>query len=739
MATRKLQGSEPSIGNADDAAPSLLDQSTTEPRKGTETPQRRHNRLMSWFETEMRRQSHNRYQMALDEDYYDSIQWLPEEAAEVKARGQNPVVYNETKPMIDWLIGIERRTRTDFTVFSLHDDSKEADEDAKCKTKLLKYLSEVNRIPSERSVAADDTFKAGLGWTEIGISPDPEEEPIFFRAESWRNMLYDSLATNRDLQDGRYQFRFRCVDLDVAVAFFPDKEDELRRAVVGRGDDHYMEWWNGRPIEEYDTPQSMPGKYAMFDSDAWTRNDRERVLLIECWHMDYARAKKSDPVRKQMFVTIMTEKDEILHAKSPYKHNRYPFVPHWCYRRKKDNAPYSPIRPVRGPQDGLNKRISKSLFVLSSNMVVAEAGAFDSKVMSAEEARDEAQNPDAFILLANGGMGKFKAERQNDIAEGHLKLAQVDQSIIRNASGVSDQTLNRTDVNQSGIALQRRSDQGSQLTAEIFDNLFFARQSEGEIMVSLIEQFYTEPKIFSIAGDRNKRDYVRINQPGPNGQRLNDITARKAQFSIGEQAWKQTLQEAAFEQMMELLNNLAAVAPGVVMALLDVTFELADLPNKQTILQRIRSVTGTTDPDEPMSPEQQQAVAQNKQQASLKAELELRQLMNMVTEAQQKGVNLNAQTIKTRMETLYVAMQAAQVVATVPHVTTAADNMLASTGFQDEHPAAAPAAPGPGGQAEVPQLDAPDANAPMPQPALADGAATGIETPAGDGIQTGAQ
>jgi hypothetical protein len=195
--------------------------------------------------------------------------------------------------------------------------------------------------------------------------------------------------------------------------------------------------------------------------------------------------------------------------------------------------------------------------------------------------------------------------------------------------------------------------------------------------------------------------------------------------------------ESMFGQMMELLNNLATVAPGVVMALLDVTFELADIPNKQTVLQRIRSVTGTTDPDEPMSPEQQAAMAQNKRQAALKAELEMRQLLNMVTEAQLKGENLNAQTIKTRMETLYVAMQAAQVVATVPHVTDAADNMLASSGFTDEHPAARP---GPGGEPEIPDGGEPSpVNPNPPQPSLAGGAATGIETPAGDGIQPGGQ
>lgn len=700
------------------------------------SPVDRHRRLMSWFDQEMRRQSLNRFQMALDEDYYDSMQWQADEAAEVKSRGQNPVVYNETKPMIDWLIGVERRTRTDFKVYS-RDDSPEGDEDAKNKTKLLKYIADVNRSEFERSDAADDTFKAGLGWTEVGISPDPEDEPIYHRFESWRNMLYDSLGTRRDLEDSRYLFRFRIVDLDVAIAYFPNKEQQLRASCVGRNGDHYMEFWNGTPIEEIELPMALPGKYTMFDSDAWANNVRDRVLLMECWHYEYTRETRGgagtvDRVRKKMHCTVMTEKHEILHVPSPYDHNKYPFIPHWCYRRKRDNAPYGPVRPVRGPQDSLNKRMSKALFVLSTNQTWMEKGAIDPKVMSADEVRDEAQAPDGFVMLADGGLAKVKMVRENDVAQGHLQLAQVDQAMIRNASGVSDENLNRTTSVQSGIALQKKTEQGSHLTAQIFDNLLFARQLEGELKLSLVEQFYTQPKVFSIAGERAKRDYTRINQPGPSGERLNDVTARKAQFVIGENAWKQTLQQAAFESLMDLMSQLAPTAPQVVMALLDVVFELADLPNKQTVLQRIREVTGHNDPDTPLSPEQQAAQAQQKQQQAMRVEAEMAQLQNAIREAQAKGEKLDAESLKTRVEALYVAMQAAQVIATVPHVTPVADELLASVGFKDQHPNAAAMSPGvvPEPASAVPAVPA----VPEPQPQLGDGAATGIQTPAADGI-----
>lgn len=701
----------------------------------TKTELELHSRLMSWFHQEMSRQAHNRYQMSLDEDYYDSMQWLPEEEAELKSRGQNPTVYNEIKPTIDWLIGMERRTRTDFNIISMHDESPEADEDAKNKTKLLKYIAEANRLEFERSSAADDTFKAGLGWIEVGISPDPEEEPIYVRSESWRNMLYDSLGPRRDLDDSRYLYRFRMVDLDIAIAYFPDKERQLRASCVSRDSDYYMEWWNNKPIDELQSYSALPGKFNMYDSDAWLNNNRERVMLIEAWHKEPTKESRGgtstvDRIRMKMRCTIMTEKHVVLDVDSPYKHNKYPFVPCWAYRRKKDNAPYGPIRPVRGPQDALNKRMSKALFVLSTNQVIAEAGAFDATSMSPEEARDEVRAPDGFVILAKGGLDKFKVTRENDVAQGHLQLAQADQAIIRNASGISSESLNRDTNITAGVALKQKAEQGGQLTAELFDNLLFARQLEGELTLSLIEQYYTEPKIFSVTGERNKRDYTKINQPDPAnpGKKLNDITARKSQFIIGEQAWKQSLQQAAFESLMELLTNLAPTAPQIVMGLLDTVFELADIPNKRVILQRIRTITGQTDPDEPMTPEQQLAQQQQKAVAQKQMEAQMAQLDADIQKAKATGANLDAKSLETTLKALYVAMQAAQVIGQMPTITPVADELLKSAGFVDKNGGQVIAQPDPGpAGGPVP---------PLPNPMLGDGAATGIETPVGaDNVQ----
>lgn len=722
----------------------------TKKAAGTVAPnydaQQRFNRRKSWFSMEWQRQEANRYQMALDEDYYDSLQWTEEEAAAVRARGQNPVVFNEVKPTIDWLIGTERRMRRDFKVLARNNAAKDAAQDAEVKTKLLKYLADVNRVPFERSRAFDDAVKAGLGWLEVGIEDDAEKEPIYVRAESWRNMLHDSLGERNDLSDSRYLFRFKEVDLDIAQAWFPDKAVELERASNAGLDGGSDEGWSGIfPSMGLIGRANMPAKYIHYDADAWINNPRKRVLLIECWNFEPVTVR--DPngrVRGKMVmhVSIMTKLETILEAETPYQHNRFPFVPVWCYRRKRDGQPYGVVRPIRGPQDDLNKRMSKSLFEASSRNIRLEKGAIDKKVMDVEQIRDEENSPDGVAIYADGAIsgGKVQVGERKSDANFQLMLAQNDRESIRSASGVSMEQRGGQGNVIAAKGIIAKHEQGALLTAEPFDNLLLAHQMEGELSTSLIEQFYTEEKTFSITGDRFKLDYTTINQVDPvTGQKLNDVTRHKATFVTGDAPWRQTLAEAAFESAMQMLGQLAPVAPAVVASIIDLVFEWSDLPNKQLIVQRIRQATGAVDPDEGETPEQQALKKQKAELAQAQFQAELAMLRAQVKEAQAKGLKLDAEAMAKRLETVYMSAQAAQVAVQVPGAMTVADQLLESVGFEDMSgqgtganvPAgAAPITPDPGMPPGAPATP----GAELPPPQQADGAMAGIETPAPDGV-----
>lgn len=710
--------------------------------------QERHEKRKAWFLAEASRQAVNRALMAKCEAFYDGQQWSYEDAETVRNRGQNPVVYNEIKPTIDWLIGTERRTRVDFFVVA-DEPGEEAEEDARLKTKLLKYLDDTNRATFERSFAAEDAFKAGMGWLEVGLRGDKSGPPVYIGAESWRNILWDSQASKRDLSDARYLFRIKVVDLDVALALFPDKEAELR-ACVQTGDDIdvFREWLGGTGLitgldsftgaKEDELDYMTPKPVDLF-------NARERVLLLECWSREPFRNEEpgpygiADPVSWKVMCSIMTEKDTLLEAWSPFRHDRFPFIPVWAYKNRRTGLPYGPVWPLIGPQEALNHRMSRSLYEASANQIKLEVGAIDAEVMDVDELRRELDSPDGTAIFANGALsgGKVQERPNQQEARFQLELAARDTMAIRQMSGVTGENRGLDTNSVSGKAVLAKQEQGSLLTMELFDNLLFARQMEGEMVLSLAEQFITEPMTVRVAGDKAGFDFVQINQPQPDGTYLNDITQRRAHFVVGEQAWKQSYAEAAFESLMQVLTQLASAAPQVVVAMLDVVFEMhPNLPRKEVILERIRSVNGQSPLDGKLTPEQEQAKAQQAQMAQAQFEMQMAQMQAAIREAQAKGEKLEADAMAKRLEALYMSAQAAQVLAMAPQITPVADELLKSAGFQDAN--------GPGVidpnavQPAQPMLEKAPA---IPDAQQTDGARVGlqqgIETPAADGVQPG--
>lgn len=693
----------------------------------------RHSKRKSWFLAEASRQASNRAIMAKCENFYDGQQWDHEDAETIRERGQNPVVYNEIKPVIDWLIGTERKSRVDFVVVA-QEEGEEASDDAMLKTKLLKYLDDSNRAVFERSFAVEDAFKAGLGWMEVGLRGDKSGVPVYIGAESWRNILYDSQGSKRDLSDARYIFRVKVVDLDVAEALFPDKKEELQRCVQ-TGDDAavFREWLGGGGLlASMDSFASGDERDHMTARPVDLFNPRERVLLIECWSREPQTQKNpvtgvADGISWKIMCSVMTEKDTLIEAWSPFKHDLFPFIPVWAYRSRRTGLPYSPILQLIGPQEALNHRMSRSLYEASNNQIKLEVGAIDAEVMDLAELRKELDSPDGTAVFANGALsgGKVQERGNESKAQFHLQMAQYDATSIRSMGGVNSDNQGKNSNVIAAKAVLAKQEQGSLLTMELFDNLMFARQMEGEVTLSLAEQFVNQPLTIRLSDEGNKQEYTSINQPQADGTYLNDITQRKATFVIGEQAWKLSYAEAAFDSLMQVLSQLASSAPQVVVGMLDVVFEMhPNLPRKKQILERIRQVNGQTDPNGKVTPEQEAAKAQQQQVAKAQFEAQMAQLQATIRESQAKGEKLEADAMAKRLEALYMSAQAAQVLSMAPQITPVADELLASVGFKDMN---APNGPVIDAQAQPPQ--------PMvPEPQQADGMMQGIETPAADGV-----
>jgi len=638
-----------------------------------EKARRTHRQLLDWYYEELERQSVNRFQMALDCDFYDGDQWSVEDATEVMDRGQAPLVYNEVAPMIDWLIGTERRARVDWNVMPRAEDDVHM---ADVKKKVLKYVGDVNHVQYARSKAFAEAAKAGLSWLEDGARADPTAEILYSRHETWRNVLWDSTSKENDLADARYQFRWKWVDLDVAIAMAPNRREQLEAQAwrAGRMNDEDEDIWylNQRVNEEATIAQNM-GRFQHSATDV-SRSRRARVKVIEGWYRipmpvkvlygdqsmqgqdfnpDDERQKAMisdgligvvDMVAMRMHCALFTERDMLKWQPSPYRHQRFPLTAVWAYRRNRDGLPYGPIRRVRDVQEDMNKRASKSLFLLSTNQIVADEGA----VEDWDEAREQVDRPDGTIIKKPGKA--FDIRRDSEMVRGQMEFIALDAVRIRESVGINSENMGRQTNASSGVAIEARQMEGAVSTTELFDNYRFAIQISGENQLALCEQFYTAPKVIRLTGEKEKVEWERINQPElqPDGsfRFLNDITASKADFVVSEQDFNATMRRAMTESLMDLAGKM----PPAAMVLTRMAIENSDYPNKEAIVSELRHLSGQPPPDEELSDEERAALEAQQQAQQRAMELQEAAAVAAIEEVSAKVRKLNAEASKIEQE-----------------------------------------------------------------------------------------
>lgn len=692
--------------------------------KQVEEVHARHAVLVHSLEEEGERQAEERQQAQIDDDYYHHLQWTVEDARVLQERGQAPLVFNESRAAIDWMCGTERRLRKDYKI---RPREQSDEKNAEAKTKAFKYVDDVNNGPWHRSNCAKQMFTSGLGWLEEGINLDPEKELIFAGAEDWRRVFRDSRGREFDMSDSRYVFRRKIIDLDYAVALLPGSAQHLS-AVAGRwgveDDEADDVWYLGQKLTSAHHSAWANSSDSLFGDDytvrrsgsAWDYGRRSSVELLEAWYRVPTRVKvfaggplfrkvfnPADPrhqqlqrdrtmmyetVKMQMRCMVMTKYQPCWDGASPYSHGRFPLIPMWGYRRGRDGLVYGSMRGMRDAQDDLNKRRSKALFALSATRTIVQKDKTGD--MDIEDLRSELAKVNALVEVDGDVNQAIKVEQamNMDQVRGNLDMAQGSIEHIRNAGGVSGESLGHETNATSGKAIGLKQEQSNMLTYELFDNFFLAFKLAGQQRLSNIEQFCNQEWTFRLDPQGQKpAEWVTVNKLNPlTGQYMDDITAAQADFIVDQQDYRATLAQAAMESMFNLLTAMAQFAPQVVLNLLDLVVDSSDVPGKEEWVARIRKMTGMRDPTKPPTPEE---IAADKAKAEKEAEIEKITMDEAKAKVQvllSKVNDQNAAKVMKNLTSLLSSIDAAAQMASMPGLASAADGIARSAGLVDETP-----------------------------------------------------
>lgn len=678
------------------------------------------------YEYERESQSEGRALRARDERFYDGHQFTEEEKAAYEARNQTPRTYNEIKPAVDWIIGSERRARSDWNVLPRTQDDVEP---AILKTKLIKYIDDINKAKWQRSKAFEDCVKTGEGWMRISVEPNEDGElMVQLNYENWQNILIDGQSVREDLADNRYMWNSKIVDLETLQAWFPEKSNEMA-ADAGEYqelEDDLMSDQTGDDGESIRRPHrgttgdcstvgiNIVRSGSMSITGGYYSSTRQAVRVWEMWYRKTERvellanaggltgqifnsndeqhvlaleqgAKKRETVREQMHMAIYTATTVLFHGPSIYKHNRYPFVRRLAFIDKTTKSPYGLIRQIIDPQSDLNQRRNYALYLMATRQVIADDDAVEDK----DEAIKQVAKVNGYIEVKKGK--RFEIRDNVGMAAPHVQFAEMDSAYLKQISGVTSENRGMGNSALSGIAIQSLQEQGTVITTPIIDNHQLAHQLEGEQVLSLCEQYISRKMQFRITSDiqnPGEKDFVMLNDKPET-----DITASQADFVISERDYRQSMRQALSEQLINVSAQITAATgdPMMAIAFIEMAVDLQDLPNKERLLTKLREATGLPpldeneddkeqrEAEEQQEAEKQQALQEEMQQLEMAKHKSSINLDNSrANQYNREGEREKANARKAQAEALVKYLEAAGVVVKNAGLSDIADDLISN-------------------------------------------------------------
>lgn len=151
---------------------------------------------------------------------------------------------------------------------------------------------------------------------------------------------------------------------------------------------------------------------------------------------------------------------------------------------------------------------------------------------------------------------------------------------LQHIAGISDAALGMTDKVESGravLAKQRSTVVGME---PFMDNLELSLALIGEARLEIIQDYYTEPRIFRARGDEGRDVTIAINLRMADGTIINDVTQGTYSVTVDSQPLTATYEEAAFDSYMAMLERGIQIPQEEVIA-------VAPVPNRERVRQKL--------------------------------------------------------------------------------------------------------------------------------------------------------
>jgi hypothetical protein len=463
----------------------------------------------------------------LHRDYFDDKQWTAAEIATLQARGQPVITDNKIKDKVEYMEGVERKSRTDPKAFPR---TPVHDEDADVVTDALRFIFDENRFSMTKSAVYNNMLIEGWGAVEV-IVDKANPKKVLIRRIRWDRLYRDPYSMEPDCSDASYIGVITWMDEAKAKEKWPGKHQAIETTSA--------------QMQAQNTGESTD------DKPRWVDAKRKRIQVFEEYE------KKKGSIYRSVFCWGGFLEEE---AECPYvdddkeapKHE-WPIIPASAYVDREGRR-YGLVKRYISKQDAINKRQSKSLHLLNSKTVITETGA----VENAAEARKEVHKPDGWIEVSPGM--RFDIEDNLNLSAAHLQMLQQDINDL-SVTGPNAALLGQSG-SISGRAKELDQMGGALQIGVLPDNLRDFQLRVAKATWHRVCQYWDEETVIRVTDSEMGLKFIKLNEKTTQGE----LAARRLKGKPPEeiQAALEQIAQDPQAQQPAIANNVAELEVDII-------------------------------------------------------------------------------------------------------------------------------------------------------------------------------
>lgn len=621
-----------------------------------------------------------------NEQFYIGKQWS-DSALRLMNRLKKPALtVNQILPKINSAIGYQIANRADISYRPRGGMAN--DELAATLSKLAMQIADnINFHWKETELFADGLIMK-RGYYDIGISYDDTIlGEISINVLDPLDVIPDPDANDYDPDNWQDVIVTRWFTLEEIASTYNIEIDQLKKLLEAQDPNNNF----GDGLNEEESRNTFAGNYS---NNARLTNDgvnRYRIVDRQYWVMEevdvfitptgdirLAHALKDEQkqhlqdngyflrqMKRKVVRRVVTTSNAVIYNQlSPYNH--FTVIPYFPMFRR--GITIGLVDNAKDPQKLLNKTLSQSLHIVNTTAnsgYISWEGTLAN--MSNEQLSEVGSTTGLNIVLkkeTDPNKVPFKIQ-PNPIPSGVDNLSNRATVALNDVTGINEAMLGQQGQEISGVAIQSRQFAAQQQLALALDALARTRNMVGRFFIELIQTFYDLPRTRRITNvDLNGKqvsEEIYLNYPLDDGRVLNDLTIGEYDVVVTEQPMQITFDNSQFNQLIELATKLPQV---ITPEFIKVLIRYSNITDKQDMLEALK---------------QQQQPAPNPVE-----EAKLQEVLAKVEKLQAEAEKIKADSINKGMETVYSAMQTANIIAATPQTAPIADQTLKSVGFQDK-------------------------------------------------------